>query len=82
MHREIVHESEENGGNYEIDVLDGDEKYCACGCDRVGKVDELSHCDICDRPVVKTCLKTNWNGLDLDVCSSCIDYVKSLLGVK
>ena len=73
MHREKVHESEENGGDYEVKVKDGDERRCACGCNRVGKVDELTSCDICDRSVVKSCLVHNWKGEDLDVCTYCHD---------
>jgi len=73
MHREKVHESEENGGDYEVNVLDGDECRCACGCDRVGRVDDLTSCDVCDRSVVKSCLVSNWKGINLDVCTYCKD---------
>ena len=73
MHKENVHESEENGGDYEVDVLDEDEVRCGCGCERVGKADETTTCDICDRPVVLSCLKSNWKDTDMDVCSSCRD---------
>jgi hypothetical protein len=71
MHTEHVHESDENGGDYDVDVLDGDETYCECGCNKVGKIDEQTSCDICDRLVVKSCLTSNWKDLDIDVCSSC-----------
>lgn len=73
MHREKVHESEENGGDYTVDVLDGDETYCACGCNRVGKVDELLSCDVCGRSVRQSCMTSNWKGINLDVCTYCKD---------
>ena len=84
MHKENVHESEENGGDYEVDVLDEDEVRCECGCERVGKADETTTCDICDRPVVLSCLKSNWKDTDMDVCSSCrdIDPIAVLLAQR
>ena len=84
MHKENVHESEENGGDYIVDCLDEDEVRCECGCERVGKADETTTCDICDRPVVLSCLKSNWKDTDMDVCSSCrdIDPIAVLLAQR
>ena len=76
-HREWVHESDENGGGYEVWVADGDERPCDCGnCDNF-VTPENDRCDICKQLFHRKCFETREDS-DYKICPNCIGVAVQL----